>query len=411
MRKRIEKIKKNLSKLQVLNKELKKIIILEFVKNLKINKNLILKANQKDLDNFDKNNALKDRLLLNENRFDALCDSLEQIAHLPDPIGQILDEWTNKIGLNIKKISIPLGIICIIYEARPAISAELIAMLLKSSNGGILKGGSEAKHTNIAIFNTILAVLKKYELDNCFLMLNHKDEIKELLKYDDIIDIVIPRGSSKMIKEISQNTKIPLIKHDKGLCHIFVDKSANILKAISIIINAKCQRPSTCNALETLILHEAIAQEFLEKIIKEFKNFKLKIHADQRSFDILKNQNYDNLILASEEDFNTEYLDYELNIKIVKNHLKAIEHINDFSSFHSDGIISNDINNIKDFQTFINSSCVFVNTSTRFNDGGEFGFGAEIGISTNKLHARGPVGLKELCTYKYIVSGDGQIRK
>lgn len=409
MRQSLEKLKKNTQKLLILSPKDKKFIILRIAEALRGRKGEILSANEKDLIAFSKGEALRDRLLLDSKRFDALCASLEQIALLDDPVGKVLAGWVNEAGLKIEKVSVPLGVVCVIYEARPAISAELVALLLKSSNGGVLKGGSEAKNTNLAIFKCVQDTLKGYGLEHCFLMLNDRAALNELLQMSEFIDLVVPRGSSAMINEIASKSKIPLIKHDKGLCHTFVDESADLKDAVSIIINAKCQRPSACNALESLLVHKNIAKELFALLIPEFTKNGVKIYADEPSLALLKGAKLQ-MQAASEQDYLTEWLDLALCVKIVKDTCQAIEHINAYGSAHSDAILSNNAENIALFQRQVNSACVYVNASTRFSDGGEFGFGAEVGISTSKLHARGPMGVNELCTYKYLVSGAGQVR-
>ncbi len=409
MRQSLEKLKKNTQKLLILSPKEKKFIILRIAEALRGRKGEILSANEKDLAAFSKGEALRDRLLLDSKRFDALCASLEQIALLDDPVGKVLAGWVNEAGLKIEKVSVPLGVVCVIYEARPAISAELVALLLKSSNGGILKGGSEAKNTNLAIFECVQDTLKGYDLEHCFLMLNDRAALNELLQMSEFIDLVVPRGSSAMINEIASKSKIPLIKHDKGLCHTFVDESADLKDAVSIIINAKCQRPSACNALESLLVHKNIAKELFALLAPEFTKNGVKIYADEPSLALLKGAKLQ-MQAASEQDYLTEWLDLALCVKIVKDTCQAIEHINAYGSAHSDAILSNNAENIALFQRQVNSACVYVNASTRFSDGGEFGFGAEVGISTSKLHARGPMGVNELCTYKYLVSGAGQVR-
>lgn len=409
MRQSLEKLKKNTQKLLILSPKDKKFIILRIAEALRGRKDEILSANEKDLAVFSKGEALRDRLLLDSKRFDALCASLEQIALLDDPVGKVLAGWVNEAGLKIEKVSVPLGVVCVIYEARPAISAELVALLLKSSNGGVLKGGSEAKNTNLAIFECVQDTLKGYDLEHCFLMLNDRAALNELLQMSEFIDLVVPRGSSAMINEIASKSKIPLIKHDKGLCHTFVDESADLKDAVSIIINAKCQRPSACNALESLLVHKNIAKELFALLIPEFTKNGVKIYADEPSLALLKGAKLQ-MQAASEQDYLTEWLDLALCVKIVKDTCQAIEHINAYGSAHSDAILSNNAENIALFQRQVNSACVYVNASTRFSDGGEFGFGAEVGISTSKLHARGPMGVNELCTYKYLVSGAGQVR-
>lgn len=409
MRQKLKNLKKNTQKLLNLSPKQKENIILHLAKALRAQKAQILRANEKDLAAFNKSEALRDRLKLDEKRFEALCASLEKIARLDDPVGKVLAGWVNEVGLKIEKVSVPLGVVCVIYEARPAISAELVVLLLKSSNGGVLKGGSEAKHTNLAIFECVKSVLKDYDLEHCFLMLNDRAELNELLQMNDLIDIVVPRGSSAMIEEIASKSKIPLIKHDKGLCHTFVDESANLKDAVSIIINAKCQRPSACNALETLLVHKNIAKELFSALVPELAKNGVRIYADEASLALLKGAKLE-IQPAYEKDYFTEWLDLAFCVKIVADTNEAVSHINEFGSAHSDAILSNNAQNIALFQRQVNSACVYVNASTRFSDGGEFGFGAEVGISTNKLHARGPMGVSELCTYKYLISGAGQVR-
>lgn len=410
MRNLLENIKKNSQKLLNLTPKDKEKIILKLVQILRENFKIILEANEKDMANFTKSGAIKDRLFLNEERILALCEGLEKIAYIEDPIGKISKGWKNNAGLNIQKISIPLGLICVIYEARPSLSAEIIALMIKSSNACVFKGGSEAKFTNKAIFNLVSKVLKEFDLEDCFAMLYEREQIMEILAFDDIIDVIIPRGNSKMIQEIANNTKIPLIKQDKGLCHAFVDESANLNMALRIILNAKCQKVSVCNALETLLIHEKIAKDFIELLSPELEKFKVKIHAYENALSYFQNTNLE-LFKANENTFDTEWLDFAINVKLVKDCDEAIEHINKHSSLHSEAIISNNALNISKFQRLINSSCIYVNASTRFSDGAEFGFGGEVGIATSKLHARGPMGVEDICTYKYIIYGEGQIRE
>lgn len=410
MRNLVENIKKNSQKLLNLTPKDKENILLALAQILRENFKIIVQANEKDMANFTKSGAMRDRLILDEKRVLSLCDSLEKIAYLDDPIGKVLKGWVNYAGLKIEKVSIPLGLICVIYEARPSLSAEIVALMLKSSNACIFKGGSEAKFTNEAIFSLVCKVLEKFGLQDCFLMLYQREELMQILAFDDLIDVIIPRGSSTMIQEIALNTKIPLIKQDKGLCHSFVDESADLNKALRIILNAKCQRVSVCNALETLLVHQKIAKEFFALLIPELEKFKLKIHACENTLEYFKNSNLE-VFKADENAFDTEWLDFAMSVKIVKNCDEAIEHINKHSSLHSEAILSNNALNISKFQRFINSSCIYVNASTRFSDGGEFGFGAEVGISTSKLHARGPMGVEDICTYKYLISGEGQIRE
>ena len=410
MRNLLENIKKKSQKLLNLTPKDKEKIILKLAQILRENFKIILEANEKDMANFTKGGSMQDRLLLDEKRILSLCEGLEKIAYIEDPIGKISKGWINHAGLSIQKISIPLGLICVIYEARPSLSAEILALMIKSSNACVLKGGSEAKFTNETLFTLVCKVLEEFDLKDCFAMLSQRDEIVKILAFDDLIDVIIPRGSSKMIQEIANNTKIPLIKQDKGLCHAFVDESANLNLALKIILNAKCQRVSVCNALETLLIHENIAENFTKLLISEFEKFKVKIHAHENALSYFKNSNLE-VFKADENTFDTEWLDFALSVKLVKDCNEAIKHINKHGSLHSETIISSNAFNIAQFQRLINSSCVYANASTRFSDGGEFGFGGEVGISTSKLHARGPMGVEDICTYKYIINGEGQIRE
>lgn len=410
MRKILEKLKKDTQKLLNLTPKDKEKIILEIAANLRKNEREILKNNEKDLQNFTRDAALKDRLKLDKKRLENLCKSLEQIAILRDPVGRVIDGWVNYAGLEIKKVAVPLGVVAVIYEARPNISAELVCLLLKSANGGILKGGSEAKFTNSAIFAAVSEILAKYKLNSCFAMFSERKELDEMLKMDDLIDILVPRGSSEMIAKIAQKTKIPLIKHDKGLCHIFVDESANLSDAVKIIINAKCQRPSVCNALETLLVHENVAKALFATLVPNLIKENVEIYADEAALKLLKAYKI-KTHKATKREFSTEWLSLKLNLRLVKGVSEAIEHINAYGSGHSDSILSQNAQNITLFSRQIASACVYANASTRFSDGGEFGFGAEVGISTSKLHARGPMGVDELCTYKYVIVGAGQVRE
>lgn len=410
MRKILEKLKKDTQKLLNLTPKDKEKIILEIAANLRKNEREILKNNEKDLQNFTRDAALKDRLKLDKKRLENLCKSLEQIAILRDPVGRVIDGWVNYAGLEIKKVAVPLGVVAVIYEARPNISAELVCLLLKSANGGILKGGSEAKFTNSAIFAAVSEILAKYKLNSCFAMFSERKELDEMLKMDDLIDILVPRGSSEMIAKIAKKTKIPLIKHDKGLCHIFVDESANLSDAVKIIINAKCQRPSVCNALETLLVHENVAKALFATLVPNLIKENVEIYADEAALKLLKAYKI-KTHKATKREFSTEWLSLKLNLRLVKGVSEAIEHINAYGSGHSDSILSQNAQNITLFSRQIASACVYANASTRFSDGGEFGFGAEVGISTSKLHARGPMGVDELCTYKYVIVGAGQVRE
>lgn len=389
----------------------KKRIILEMARQIKLSQDEILQANKQDVALAQENHlnsAMIERLKLDEKKIADILASLEQTANLPDPIGRVIDGWVNHPGLRINKIAIPIGVVCVIYESRPNVSAEVASLCFKSSNAVVLKGGSEAQNSNLAIIDAIKKALKQNKIDeNVITFLKdfrHKD-LDELLKMDEFIDVIIPRGGEKLVSYIAQNSKIPVIKHDKGMCHIFVDESADLASAVDICVNAKCQKPSACNAVETLLIHEAIAAELLPVLQAKFNEFDVKIHGES---DVAQ---FMSVYEISEKSYETEYLDYEINIKIVRNLDEAIEHISRYSSHHSEAILSRNSANIDAFFAALDSACLYANASTRFSDGFEFGFGAEIGISTNKLHARGPMGLNELTTYKYQIIGDNDIRK
>lgn len=399
---------KNLKKasifLRIIKPELKTQILFDAAEEIIRLKDEIISANLIDIKgNPNLSSAMKDRLLLDEKRIEKMANSVKNIANLQEPVGKVLDGFVNKSGLEIQKISIPIGVICVIYESRPDVTSEVLSLCLKSSNACILKGGKEAVNSNKTILKAFINALRKNGVsDEILLYLDiSRDEVASLLKLDEYIDLVIPRGGEQLVKFVAQNSIIPVLKHDKGLCHIYVDRLANLQKALQICINAKCSRPSACNAVETIIIHSEVAFEFLPNLAKEMAKFGVKFYGCKKSAEILDCQ---------EADYTKEHLDFALNLIIVDSLDEAILHIEKFSSSHSEAIISDDYEAICKFTQSINSSCVYVNASTRFSDGGEFGFGGEIGISTNKLHARGPVGLLGLTTYKYIIKGQGQIR-
>ncbi|MBR2917418.1 MAG: glutamate-5-semialdehyde dehydrogenase, partial [Campylobacter sp.] len=344
-----------------------------------------------------------DRLKLDEVRIKALADGIRDIAMLKDPIGKIHDGWSAKSGLKIEKISVPLGVIAMIYESRPNVTAEVAALAIKSANGCALKGGKEAINSNLALANIIKDSLGEY--GGCIEYFDiSRDEVLEFIRMDRYIDLVVPRGGEGLVKFVSANSSIPVLKHDKGVCHIYVHKAANIQKALDICVNAKCSRPGVCNAAECVLVDESIAADFLPLLKARLDKFSVKIHGCQKSVNII------NCFEATEKSYYNEYLDFELNLKIVDSLYEALDHIDEYSSGHSEAIISDDYAACEEFLSRVDSACVYANASTRFSDGGEFGFGAEVGISTCKMHARGPVGVDELTTYKYIIRGQGQIR-
>lgn len=386
-------------------------IMMQMADYIEKNRDIIIEENAKDIELGRKNNlsfALLDRLLLDEKRVLDMAGSIREIANLREPVGKILDGWVVPSGIKIEKVSVPIGVIGIIYESRPNVTSDTAALCFKSGNVCVLKGGKEAQNSNKIIADLLQEVLKKNSLPGEIISLlpdNSREGVAKLIKMDKYVDLIIPRGGEALIRFVSQNSSVPVVKHDKGLCHIFIDESANTQSAIEISINSKCQRTGVCNAMETLLVHKNIASFILPKLKKEYDRHKTKLLGCEKTREII------DIEIASEEDFYTEYLDNILSIKIVDSLDEAIEHINIHGSGHSDSILSEDYSNIQKFLDEVDSACVYVNSSTRFTDGKEFGFGAEVGISTNKLHARGPMGINDLTTYKYKIYGNGNIRE
>ncbi len=376
--------------------------------NIKNNKDKIIEENQKDIKSSNLSKALTDRLTLNEKRIESMIESIKTIISLKSPVGEVIKGWRLKNGLEIEKIRVPIGVIAIIYEARPNVTVDAFALCFKSSNACILRGGKEAFNTNKYLSSLIRDALNSYNVNPDFLTFIDRTErqaIDYLIKMDKYIDLLIPRGGESLITHISKNATVPVIQHYKGLCHLYVDESANIDMALDIAYNAKVQRPSVCNAIETLLIHKQIAIKFLPKLFEKLGNI-VELRGCIETLKILPH-----IKKATQQDWETEYLDYILSIKIVNDTNEAIDHINQYGSKHSEAIITQNYSNAEMFLNLVDAACVYVNASTRFSDGGEFGFGAEIGISTSKLHARGPMALEELTTYKYKIRGNGQIRQ
>jgi len=371
----------------------------------------ILIENKKDLVEAKKlglSGALLSRLTLDEKNIKGMANSIREIASMKDPVGEVIEKFTRPNGLKIKKVRIPIGTILIIYESRPNVTADCIALCLKSGNSLILKGGKEAYCSNTAIFNVLQKAALKAGVPKgafSYVLSKERSATNRLLTMADDIDLVIPRGGTGLIRAVSEISKIPVIKHLHGICHVYVDKKADTKKALAIALNAKAQNPGVCNAMETLLVHETIASRFLPSVGNLLRNAGVEIRGCQKTCRLLSYAKK-----AKDLDWRTEYLDLILSIKVVKNTEEAIQHIHDYGSHHSDAIVTQDKKAAEQFEGLIDSSCVLVNASTRFNDGGQFGMGAEMGISTDKLHARGPVGLRELTTYKYVVEGQGQVR-
>ncbi|MGJ8693061.1 MAG: glutamate-5-semialdehyde dehydrogenase [Thalassotalea sp.] len=371
----------------------------------------ILKENEKDIQTGrDKglSEAMLDRLLLTEARIKDIADALREISTLSDPIGHMNNVSLRPNGMQVGKMRIPLGVIAMIYEARPNVTAEAAALCIKSGNAVILRGGSEAIHSNLALADCLHQVLAENNLNKnivCVIPDTSRSVIEELLQQRESIDLVIPRGGEGLINYVTENSKIPVIQHFKGVCHLFIDKYADLTKAINILVNGKTQRPSACNSFETLLVHQDVAEQFLPIAAEGLAEFNVKVHACEKS------QGYfANVELATEADYHAEYLAQEIAVKVVDGFEDAVEHINKYTSDHTEVIVTQDTSRSQQFVRQINSSVVMVNASSRFSDGGQLGLGSEIGISTSKLHAYGPMGLNELTTEKFVVIGDGQVR-
>ncbi len=385
-------------------------ILNDMAKALRDNSKDLESENAKDMADGEKNKlsvALMDRLFLDEGRINAMAVAIEEIATLKDPVGRVLDGWVSEDNLKIEKVSIPIGVIGIIYESRPNVTSDTAALCFKSSNVCVLKGGKEAEYSNRAIAKVLQDVLERHDLPRALISLipdSSRAGVDKLIRMDKYLDLIIPRGGAGLIKHVSQNATVSVVKHDKGECHTYIDKDANIQNAIKIAINAKVQRPGVCNAMETLLVDSTIAKEILPKLKSAFD----AEHTELKG--CTKTQAYIDVSYATDKDFDTEYLENILNLKVVDGVEGAIEHIARFGSGHSEAIITENISTAEIFLNAIDAAAVYVNASTRFTDGGAFGFGAEVGISTNKLHVRGPMGIEGLTTYKFKIYGNGQIR-
>ncbi len=372
----------------------------------------ILTANEKDYETARENGmseGLLDRLKLTESRIAAMSQGLMQIVGLPDPVGEIIEEFDRPNGLHISKVRVPMGVVGIIYEARPNVTADAFGLCFKTGNAVILKGGSDALFSNAAITDVIRETLEAEGINPDAVLLitdNDRSVTTAFMQLKEYVDVLIPRGGAGLIRSVVENSTVPVIETGTGNCHIYVDEDADLLKAVPIIINAKTQRIGVCNACESLLIHEKIADSFLPVLGKALQEKNVEIRGDKKVV-----QTIENAVPATEEDYGAEYLDYIVSMKTVSSTEEAIEHINRYNTGHSDAILTENEEHARLFLEEVDSACVYVNASTRFTDGFEFGFGAEIGISTQKLHARGPMGLKELTTYKYRITGNGQIRE
>ena len=383
------------------------------------NRKSIIDANKIDIENAQKKevpDSIIDRLLLNDKRIDGIIESLNIVIAQTDPIGDEIAGWKTPNGMSIRQVRVPLGIVGIIYENRPNVTVDAFCLAYKSGNSILLRGSSSAYVSNKEIVRVIKDALKNVEdgvpeaIELVEVIEHNHDDVNAILNAVGKIDVVLPRGGKKLIQNVVENAKVPVIETGSGVCHLYIDEFANLEMAAKIAENAKIQRPSVCNAIECIVVHKKMLQEFLPLLAKTFDG-RVKIHADEQSFSILKNHVVSELLFqATEGDFGNEYLDYACCIKTVDSIEDAISYINSHNTKHSESIITESRANARLFQTTVDASCVYVNASTRFTDGGEFGFGAELGISTQKLHVRGPMGIKVLTTTKYLIDGEGQIR-
>ncbi len=351
--------------------------------------------------------ALQDRLMLDASRIAGIVSSLREIASLREPVGKVLDGWYTDAGFKVEKVSVPIGVIGVIYESRPNVTADVGALCFKSGNVAILKGGKEAEHSNRAIAEVLQGVLRAHDLPIEAIALlpdSSREGVANLIQQDAYVDLIVPRGGEALIRYVSTHATVPVVKHDKGLCHTYIDRDADFDKALSVIVNAKCRRTGICGAMETLLVHEAVAAEILPRIQEAFDAQGTEIRGCEQTRAII------DVAEATEEDWDREYLCNTLSIKIASGLEEALSHIATYGSGHSDAIITENYTIAEAFLNAVDSACVYLNTSTQFTDGGQFGFGAEVGISTNKLHARGPMGINELTTYKYKIYGNGHIR-
>lgn len=393
------------------SEELKNEALLSIARELIERQDEIIDANKTDIENGKKNglnDGLLDRLTLGKDRIEAVAEGVRQVAQLDDPCGKVLETVTRPNGLVIKKVSVPIGAIGIIYEARPNVTADAAALCIKSGNAVVLRGGKEAINSNIAISEIMRDAVEKVGMPKDVIYLVHdtsRESANKMMKMKGVLDCLIPRGGKNLIKSVVENSTVPVIETGSGNCHIYVDEFADVDMAAKIIYNAKTQRISVCNACESLVIHSAILEKALPEIVSVLKEKNVEIRADERAFAVC-----DGLKKAEEDDFSTEYLDYIISVKTADSIDEAIEHINKNSTGHSEAIITENEKNAEKFMKLVDSSSVYVNASTRFTDGFEFGLGAEIGISTQKLHARGPMGLRELTTTKYLIFGNGQVR-
>ena len=395
-----------------LSSDQKNKILLSMADQLLSDCDIIIEANEIDVSDAKNNgltNAMIDRLGLNRSRIEAMADGIKQVSSLDDPVGQVMDDWKRPNGMSIRQIRVPIGVIGIIFESRPNVTSDAAVLCLKTGNATILRGGKESINSNLAIAKSLQKGGERAGLPEHSIQLipfTDRESVKHLAEMDQFLDLIIPRGGAGLIEAVVSMARMPVIKHYDGICHTYIDSDCDIKMARDIVVDAKTQKPSVCNALETLLVSESVAKEFLPLIGRDLIEKGVEIRADQQSSDLLGIDS----VPASNEDWRTEYLDLILSVKVVSDINDAIDHINEYGSHHSDCIVTDSRENADLFMKKVDSASVFWNVSTRFSDGEEFGFGAEIGISTDKLHARGPMALRELTSYKYLITGNGQTK-
>ena len=410
MEKFLEEAKSSSSVLSELGGADKNRILHEMADAIEAHTDDIVSANKLDMADADKNNltsALKDRLLLDAARISAMATSVREISALKEPVGRVLDGWVLDNGIKVEKVTVPIGVIGIIYESRPNVTSDTAALCFKSSNICILKGGKEAENSNKAIAKVLKDVLVNNDLPSSLISLlpdSSREGVAKLIKMDKYVDLIVPRGGEGLIRYVCDNASVPVVKHDKGQCHTYIDKDASVQMAIEIAVNAKTDRPGVCNAMETLLVHASLAPLILPKLKEAFDEKKTLIKGCDITQEIIQAEH------AGDKEFHTEYLENILNIRVVEDVQGAIKHIREYGSGHSEAIVTENYTVAEKFLNAVDAAAVYVNASTRFTDGGAFGFGAEVGISTNKLHVRGPMGIEGLTTYKFKLYGSGQIR-
>ena len=399
------------TELNLLNSRKKNIILHAMAASVEANKSKIAGANQRDIEAAEQeglSSAMVDRLRLTDSRIDSMIKGFRDVADLPDPIGQRISQWIRPNGLEIVKKRVPIGVIGIIYESRPNVTADTAILCFKTSNATILRGGKEAKHSNEAIADAMIEGGREKGLPEFGIQLIRTPDraaVKALVQLEGLVDLIIPRGGEDLIRAVTNLARIPVIKHFKGVCHVYVDDAADLEMANSIAVNSKCQRPGVCNSMETLVIHKNVANEILPPLAASLRERNVELRGDETACKIVPDMK-----AAKESDWHEEYLDLVLSIRVVPSLKAAIDHINTYGSKHSDAIITDSEANQKTFMNEVDSAAVYVNASTRFTDGAEFGMGAEIGVSTDKLHARGPMALEELTSYKYLIHGSGQLK-